>query len=293
MSNARDNGTGPRRLQFADSGTAGDHPRPAPGRHRAAAGRHRANDERWWTNPAEYARGAFAIGVDTALDQRRRIAHLAMTGAVVVAATGVVHVPALAATTPAAQTARLSAQDIATILDEASRSAPREEPADPTTKAPTPTPKKADDKQKVPSPVAGLSAKQMKNAVTIVRVGQDMGLPKRAWIIAVMTAMQESRLLNLASYVVPESLDYPHQGTGADHDSVGLFQQRASGTWGTVEEIMTPESSARAFYDGLKGVAGWEDMALTYAAQAVQISAFPDAYAQHESLARKVADAVS
>ncbi|HEY1178370.1 MAG TPA: hypothetical protein VGF17_19620 [Phytomonospora sp.] len=290
MPNARDNGTGPRRLQFADSGTAGDRPRPATGRHRAATGRHRAHDDRWWTTPAEYARSAFAIGVDTALDQRRRIAHLAITGAVAVAATGAVHVPALAAIDPAAQTTRLSAQDIATILDQASRSATREEPPAPVK---TPTPKKAEDRQKVPSPVAGLSAEQMKNAVTIVRVGQDMGLPKRAWIIAVMTAMQESRLLNLASYVVPESLDYPHQGTGSDHDSVGLFQQRASGTWGSVEEIMTPESSARAFYDGLKGVPGWEDMALTYAAQAVQISAFPDAYAQHESLARKVAEAVS
>lgn len=288
MPNARDNGTGPRRLQFADSGTASDL-RPASGRHRAGSGRHRAYDDRWWTTPAEYARGAFAIGIDTALDQRRRITHLAVTGAVVVAATGVVHVPALAAVEPTAQTTRLSAQDIAAILDEASRSATREEPKEPTSK--TPAVEKATDKLKDPSPVAGLSAKQMKNAVTIIRVGQDMGLPKRAWIIAIMTAMQESRLLNLASYVVPESLDYPNEGTGADHDSVGLFQQRASGSWGTVEEIMTPKTSAKAFYNGLKGIAGWEDMALTYAAQAVQISAFPDAYAQHEELAREVVGA--
>lgn len=290
MPNARDNGTGPRRLQFADSGTASDQLRPASGRHRAGSGRHRACDDRWWTTPAEYARGAFAIGIDTALDQRRRITHFALTGAVVVAATGVVHVPVLAAVEPTAQTARLSAQDIAAILDEASRSATREEP---TTPAKTPTPEKAVDKAKVIDPVAGLSAKQMKNAVTIVRVGQDMGLPERAWIIAIMTAMQESRLLNLASYVVPESLDYPNEGTGADHDSVGLFQQRASGSWGTVEEIMTPKTSAKAFYNGLKGVSGWEDMALTYAAQAVQISAFPDAYAQHEDLARDVVDAAA
>ncbi|MEV0649550.1 hypothetical protein AB0I28_30265 [Phytomonospora sp. NPDC050363] len=289
MPNARDNGTGPRRLQFADSGRASHSAAPATGRHRAATGRHRAYDERWWTVPAEYAKGAFAIGVDTALHQRRRLAHLAITGAVVVAATGVVHVPALSAADSALKTTRLTAVQVDELLDAASRSAPREE--EPAKKKPKPT--KAADSAKDPSPVAGLSAKQMKNAVTIVRVGQEMGLPKRAWIIAIMTAMQESRLYNLASYVVPESLEYPHQGTGADHDSVGLFQQRASGTWGSVEEIMTPKTSAEAFYRGLKGVDGWEDMALTYAAQAVQISAFPDAYAQHESLAREVVGAAS
>jgi hypothetical protein len=33
-------------------------------------------------------------------------------------------------------------------------------------------------------------------------------------------------------------------------------------------------------------------MALTYAAQAVQVSAFPEAYAKHEWLAQKVVDAI-
>lgn len=153
----------------------------------------------------------------------------------------------------------------------------------------TSTPKpKATTKPAVVKPVAGLTQAQMNNAQTVVQVGQKMGIPQRGLLVAIMTAMQESDLYNLASEAVPESFDYPHQGESVDHDSVGIFQQRASMGWGTVEQIMTPTYSARKFYEGLLEVSGWQNMELTLAAQAVQVSAYPYAYAKHETRARTI-----
>ncbi|MGY0005386.1 hypothetical protein [Micromonospora sp. I033] len=163
------------------------------------------------------------------------------------------------------------------------------------TPSPTPT-KKAPRKPvrpKHPRPVAGLDQRQMDNAKAIVDVGLSMRMPRRALVVAVATAMQESNLYNLASDVLPESFDYPHQGSGSDHDSVGLFQQRPSSGWGTVAEIMRPAYAARAFFTALKEVPGWTELSLTAAAQAVQVSAFPDAYAKHEQRATTVVAALT
>jgi hypothetical protein len=132
----------------------------------------------------------------------------------------------------------------------------------------------------------------MNNAKAIVWTGVDMGMPRRALIIAVATAMQESNLLNRASEVVPESKLYPHQGTGWDHDSVGLFQQRPSAGWGPVRKLMDPAYASQQFYRALMRVPGWENMRLTEAAQAVQVSAFPEHYAKHEHRATIVVDAL-
>ncbi|MFE2616810.1 peptidase M23 [Micromonospora chalcea] len=137
-------------------------------------------------------------------------------------------------------------------------------------------------------PVAGLDRTQMNNAKKIVQAGKEMGVPRRALVIAVATAMQESTLLNYASGVLPESQNYPHQAIGWDHDSVGLFQQRPSSGWGTVEQLMDPEYATKAFLSALDEIPGWQDLPLSVAAQAVQISAFPDAYAQHEWRAGEV-----
>jgi hypothetical protein len=142
------------------------------------------------------------------------------------------------------------------------------------------------------APVAGLSQVQMNNAQAIVKAGLKLGIPERGLIIAVATAMQESTLLNRASEVLPESKRYPHQGTGSDHDSVGLFQQRTSTGWGPVASLMQPEYAATKFYQGLLRVPGWQNMALTYAAQAVQVSAFPEAYAKHEAGATAIVKAL-
>ncbi|MFC5944572.1 hypothetical protein [Micromonospora harpali] len=184
----------------------------------------------------------------------------------------------------------------------ASRSLDRS-PAVPVTVSPSPTakpspsatrkPKPKPVRPARPRPVAGLSQLQMDNAKTIVDVGRDMKLPRRGLVVAVATAMQESDLHNLASDVLPESANYPHQGSGSDHDSVGLFQQRPSSGWGTVRDLMRPAYAARVFYEALLEVPGWEEMSLTAAAQAVQISAFPDAYAQHEERATTVVAALT
>jgi hypothetical protein len=139
-----------------------------------------------------------------------------------------------------------------------------------------------------PVPVAGLDQAQMDNALAIVREGEKRGLSRQAQVVAVATALQESNLYNYASAVLPESLGYAHQAVGADFDSVGLFQQRPSMGWGAVSQLMDPAFASGMFYTGLMQVPGWESMPLTAAAQAVQKSAYPDAYQKHESRAYQV-----
>ena len=103
------------------------------------------------------------------------------------------------------------------------------------------------------------------------------GLPARALTIAIATGLQESKLRNISH---------------GDRDSVGIFQQRPSQGWGTAEQIMDPVFATNAFYDALVRVDGYQDLPITEAAQAVQRSGFPEAYAQHESWARAWASAM-
>lgn len=130
--------------------------------------------------------------------------------------------------------------------------------------------------------VAGWTKEAVGHASTIVQVGQEMGVPPRGWVIAVATAMQESTLRNLG-----------HLGDRNDHDSLGLFQQRPSSGWGTPAQVQDPKYAARKFYSKLIKVDGWQQMALTKAAQTVQISAYPNAYAKWETKAAQLVDAVS
>ena len=118
---------------------------------------------------------------------------------------------------------------------------------------------------------------QIRNAAIIINTGADLKMPPRAWVIAVATAMQESRLSNLGNL-----------GANNDHDSLGLFQQRPSAGWGTPAQIQDPVYASTKFYEKLKTIAGWETMSLTAAAQRVQVSAYPDAYAKHEPLATQI-----
>jgi cell wall-associated NlpC family hydrolase len=140
-------------------------------------------------------------------------------------------------------------------------------------------------------PVAGFAGNQLAYAASIVAAGMELGAPQRAHVIAVATAMQESQLLMYANEAAPESLQLPHDRVGSDHDSVGLFQQRAG--WGTVAERMDPTISARLFYEALLALPDWESMPLTVAAQQVQISAFPDAYAKWEQPANEVVGSIA
>jgi hypothetical protein len=125
---------------------------------------------------------------------------------------------------------------------------------------------------------AGLDREQLVNAQTIVAVGRQTKVPAYGWVVAVATAMQESGLRNL---------DH------GDRDSLGLFQQRAG--WGSKALRMDAATASRMFYvggrqaaPGLVQIRGWESMPLTVAAQAVQRSAFPDAYAKWQRLAEQI-----
>lgn len=115
----------------------------------------------------------------------------------------------------------------------------------------------------------------------IVRQAQDKGLTAAGAKIGVATALVESGdpMQMYASKAVPDSLDYRHDAIGSDHDSVGLFQQRANGAWGTTADRMDPYRSAGMFYDAmLSKFPGWESMDPGAVAQGVQVSAFPDKY---------------
>lgn len=137
----------------------------------------------------------------------------------------------------------------------------------------------------VPPPVGDLNEAQMSNAMRIIEVGEALGISEQGQAIALATAMQESNFRNLANESLPASLDVPNEGVGRDHDSVGVFQQRPSQGWGSIEECMDVDYAASKFYEELQRVDGWENMELTEAAQAVQRSAYPDAYAKWEDLA--------
>ncbi len=121
------------------------------------------------------------------------------------------------------------------------------------------------------------STVQAANAATITAVGQERSLPERAVVIALATAMQESKLVNL---------DY------GDRDSLGLFQQRPSQGWGSPSQVRDPRYAAGRFYDALVRVPHWQTMPLTEAAQAVQQSGFPDEYAKWEPRASALAGAL-
>ncbi|WP_441250394.1 hypothetical protein [Kitasatospora sp. McL0602] len=123
-----------------------------------------------------------------------------------------------------------------------------------------------------------LDLAQASNAATITAVTLARGLPERAATIALATSMQESKLRNL---------------DGGDRDSVGLFQQRPSQGWGTVEQIKDPVYATNKFLDSLVKVPGYARLPLTDAAQQVQKSGYPQAYAKHETNATLLASVFS
>ncbi len=106
---------------------------------------------------------------------------------------------------------------------------------------------------------------QLEQAATITAVGARMGIGEDGIAVALATAYQESKLENLSS---------------GDRDSVGLFQQRPSQGWGTVEQLHDPRFASERFFEELLNIQGWQEMRITEAAQAVQRSAHPEAYQQ-------------
>ncbi|WP_343317535.1 NlpC/P60 family protein [Arthrobacter sp. TMP15] len=144
----------------------------------------------------------------------------------------------------------------------------------------------------VPGPngaVLTLDPQQQSIAGSYLSVGQSLGVPERGIQIAIMVALQESGLRMLANPAVPASLGMPHDGLAYDHDSLGSAQQRPRAGWGSVQELMTAAYNAEAFFGGPRGpnhgsppglldMPGWTSMGLGQAAQAVQVSAFPELY---------------
>lgn len=137
-----------------------------------------------------------------------------------------------------------------------------------------------------PSVFMNLDAGQMDVARKIIEEGLRRGLSPEAIQIALATALTESGLRSLANSSVPDSMMLANDGVGHDHDSVGPFQQRQS--WGATADLMDPTRSAGKFYDQLVKVSGWQDMSVAQAAQSVQRSAFPDAYAKYEAQAAQI-----
>lgn len=146
-----------------------------------------------------------------------------------------------------------------------------------TLKLSTPKPVTAENTQRF----ASLDTAQTENARLIIRVGRSVNAADRAIATALATAMVESSLRNI---------DH------GDRDSLGLFQQRPSQGWGTPEQITDAERSTRVFFGGrqdpngsatkgLYDIADWKSMSFGDAAQAVQISAYPDRYGQWETQA--------
>lgn len=131
---------------------------------------------------------------------------------------------------------------------------------------------------KVGTTAAQVDLEQARWASLMAAISLRRGLPPRATTIAIATAFQESKVHNI---------DY------GDRDSIGLFQQRPSQGWGTPEQIRDPHYSIGKFYDGLVKVKNYASLEITDAAQKVQRSAHPGAYAQHEGYARSLASSLT
>src|SRR4051794_38584276 len=130
----------------------------------------------------------------------------------------------------------------------------------------------------LPASGVTLTGEELANARTIAQVAWDRGLPERAVVIALATAMQESHLRNL---------DH------GDRDSLGLFQQRPSQGWGTPEQVQDPAYAAGKFYDHLVQYPDWQTGDLTTVADGIQRSAYPLAYRKWEGMAQELATAIS
>ncbi|KQW42626.1 hypothetical protein ASC77_23465 [Nocardioides sp. Root1257] len=150
-----------------------------------------------------------------------------------------------------------------------------------------------------------LNHQQLTRAATIIAVGDSQNVPARGQLIAVMTAITESSLRVLSNVgAYPHSAALANDGDGGDHDSVGMFQQRPAAGWGSAEDLMNPVWSARAFYGGPSGpnhgsprglldIDGWHEMDPGAAAQAVQVSAYPDRYAVNRPIAENILTVLS
>jgi hypothetical protein len=198
--------------------------------------------------------------------------------------------PSAAATTAAAATAQAAAAAVAAPASQAkslAASSTTSAAAQPASIAPDPDPyANLTIASLEPTGLYGSqqhfspSSTQWANAKTIVSVAKQRGMAPYAAVIAIATAMQESSLTNLTQ--------------ATNYDSLGLFQQRPSMGWGTATQLTDPAYATNAFLSALETYAPhYESQALWSAAQAVQRSGFPTAYAQWESQAARMVQAIA
>lgn len=151
-----------------------------------------------------------------------------------------------------------------------------------------------------------LNRQQLTHAATIITIGNSIeGVGRPGIKVALMAALTESTLRQVANTsAYPESANYPHDGVGSDHDSLGLFQMRPQSGWGTVADLMDPTYQAKAFFGGPTGpnypsprglldIPGWQQMDPGEAAQSVEVSAFPDRYRNYEPVAERILDTLT
>ena len=151
-----------------------------------------------------------------------------------------------------------------------------------------------------------LGKTQLTHAATILTVaGQVNGVGRPGAVIAIMAALTESSLRMLSNTsAYPDSADYPNDGNGGDHDSLGMFQMRPQSGWGTVAQLMDPVYQAKAFFGGPTGpnypsprglldIPGWQGMDPGQAAQSVEVSAYPDRYQNYQPVAEAIVAALT
>ncbi|MFT4083192.1 MAG: C40 family peptidase [Nocardioides sp.] len=150
-----------------------------------------------------------------------------------------------------------------------------------------------------------LNHTQLERAAAILATGNAENVDANGQVIALMAALTESSLRVLSNVTAyPDSAGYPHDGDGSDHDSLGLFQMRPSTGWGSVANLMDPIWSSRAFYGGPDGpnhgspaglldIPNWQHLSLGAAAQAVEVSEYPDRYANYQPVAEKIASTLT
>ncbi|GAA3871304.1 hypothetical protein GCM10022381_13020 [Leifsonia kafniensis] len=151
-----------------------------------------------------------------------------------------------------------------------------------------------------------LNRDQLTHAVSIIFAGGTTeGVGRPGVIIALMAALTESDLRMLANpSAYPESANYPNDGNGSDHDSLGLFQMRPTAGWGTIAELMDPGYQTHAFFGGQTGpnypsprglldIPGWQQMDPGAVAQAVEVSAYPDRYQNYQPVAEAIVAALT
>ncbi|WP_197094046.1 hypothetical protein [Nonomuraea sp. SBT364] len=124
-----------------------------------------------------------------------------------------------------------------------------------------------------------MSAYRVSCARMVVQAAHDRGLGRRAAVIAVTTIIVETSVQNISEEV--------------DHDSLGLFQQRAS--WGSRSQRLNPTWATNAFLNKMIREYpnnSWKNARIGDVCQTVQVSAYPDRYQEQAGDAQIMVDAI-